>query len=95
MRDFNNALFHTLRDRPPRRKLVDDPTRIPAAVEEFLRLTTGLRGWLSRVGVPAGFFFSSLGSDRTSPNALIVLVYTGAIVLAAGLASLGIGLLAA
>jgi hypothetical protein len=80
-RDFNNALFHRLRDRPPRRKLVDDPTRIPAAVEEFLRLTTGLWGWLSRVGVPAaallmpaGFFFSSLGSDRTSPNALIVLV---------------------
>jgi hypothetical protein len=36
-----------------------------------------------------------VGSDRTSPNALIALVYTGAIVLAAGLASLGIGLLAA
>ena len=63
---------------------------------------TGLWGWLSRVGVPAaallmpaGFFFSSMGKDRTSPNALIALVYTGAIVLAAGLASLGIGLLAA
>jgi hypothetical protein len=63
---------------------------------------TGVWGWLSRVGVPAaallmpaGFFFSSVGDDRTSPNALIALVYTGAIVLAAGLASLGIGLLAA
>jgi hypothetical protein len=62
---------------------------------------TGLWGWLSRVGVPvaallmpAGFFFSSMGNGRTSPNALITLVYTGAIVLAAGLASLGIGLLA-
>lgn len=63
---------------------------------------TGVWGWLSRVGVPvaallmpAGFFFSSMGNGRTSPNALIALVYTGAIVLAAGLASLGIGLLAA
>jgi hypothetical protein len=62
----------------------------------------GLWGWLSRVGVPvaallmpAGFFFSSMGKGRTSPNALIALVYTGAIVLAAGLAALGIGLLVA
>lgn len=57
-------------------------------------------GWVSRIGVPvaalmmpAGFFFSSMGKDRTSPNALIALVYAGAIVLAASLASLGIGLL--
>ena len=62
---------------------------------------TGAWGWLARIGVPvaallmpAGFFFSSMGKDRTSPNSLITLVYTGAIVLAAGLASLGIGLLA-
>lgn len=59
-------------------------------------------GWLSRLGVPAaallmpaGFFFSSLGRDRSSPNALLSLVYLGAIVLSAGLASLGVGLLAA
>jgi hypothetical protein len=63
---------------------------------------TGLWGWLSRVGVPAaallmpaGFFFSSMGKGRTTPNAFIALVYTGAIVLAAGLASLGIELLVA
>ncbi len=61
---------------------------------------TGLWGWLSRVGVPvaallmpAGFFFSSMGKERTSPNALIALVYTGGVILAAGLAALGIGLL--
>lgn len=60
----------------------------------------GLWGWLSRIGVPvaallmpSGFFFSSMGKDRTSPNAFIALVYTGATILAAGLASLGIGLL--
>ena len=62
----------------------------------------GLWGWLSRVGVPAaallmpaGFFFSSMGKGRTAPNAFIALVYTGAGVLAAGLASLGVGLLIA
>ena len=63
---------------------------------------TGLWGWLSRIGVPvaallmpAGFFFSSMGDGRTSPNAFIALVYTGGIVLAVGLASLGVGLLIA
>lgn len=62
----------------------------------------GAWGWLSRIGVPAaallmpaGFFFSSIGKDRTSPNGMIALVYTGAVVLAAGLAALGLGLLAA
>jgi hypothetical protein len=59
-------------------------------------------GWLSRVGVPAaallmpaGFFFSSIGKDRATPNGFIALVYAGAIVLAASLASLGVGLLTA
>lgn len=63
---------------------------------------SGLGDWLSRSGVavaallmPAGFFFSSAGRDRTGPNRLIVLVYAGAVVLAAGLASLGVGLLVA
>ena len=63
---------------------------------------TGLWGWLSRIGVPtaallmpAGFFFSSMGEGRSTPNGFIALVYTGAVVLAAGLTSLGIGLLVA
>ncbi|WP_292988409.1 hypothetical protein [Mycobacterium sp.] len=62
----------------------------------------GLWGWLARIGLPvaallmpAGFFFSSMGKGRTSPNVLIALVYTGAIVMAAGLAALGFGLLVA
>ncbi|MGI8901150.1 MAG: hypothetical protein ACR2HA_09515 [Nocardioides sp.] len=61
---------------------------------------SGLWDWLSRSGVavaalvmPAGFFFSSAGRDRTEPNRLVVLVYAGALVLAAGLISLGVGLL--
>ena len=63
---------------------------------------SGLLGWLSRSGVPvaallmpAGFFFSSMGAGREKPNRWIVLVFTGAVVLALGLSSLGIGLLTA
>lgn len=61
---------------------------------------TGFWSWVSRSGValaallmPAGFFFSSMGKDRREPNRAIVLVFVGAAVLAAGLISLGVGLL--
>ena len=63
---------------------------------------SGFWEWLSRTGVafaailmPAGFFFSSMGSGREHPNRLIALVYAGAVLLAAGVLSLGVGLLAA
>ncbi len=63
---------------------------------------TGALDWLSRSGVavaallmPGGFFFSSMGAGRTQPNRLIVLVFAGALLLALGLTSLGIGLLTA
>jgi hypothetical protein len=56
---------------------------------------------LARSGVPfaailmsAGFFLSSAGKGRTRPNRLIVLVFLGAASLAAGVVSLGVGLLA-
>jgi hypothetical protein len=62
----------------------------------------GVWGWLSRSGVafaailmPAGFFFSSMGAGRQQPNGLIWLVYGGAAMLAAGVVSLGVGLLTA
>jgi hypothetical protein len=45
--------------------------------------------------MPAGFFFSSMGSDRRSPNRAVVLVYVGGLSLAVGLAALGISLLTA
>lgn len=63
---------------------------------------SGFVDWLSRSGVaiaallmPAGFFFSSMGTGREKPNRLIALVFVGATVLAAGLVSLGVGLLTA
>jgi hypothetical protein len=63
---------------------------------------SGAFGWLARSGVPvaallmpAGFFAASAGTGRTTPNRFIVMVYAGALVLAAGLTTLGIGLLVA
>jgi hypothetical protein len=61
---------------------------------------SGFTEWLARSGVPiaallmpAGFFFSSMGREVVRPNRFIVLVYLGALCLAAGLIALGVGLL--
>ena len=43
--------------------------------------------------LPAGFFFSVLSPKATEPNALIYLAFMGAVVLAAALVTLGVGLL--
>ena len=43
--------------------------------------------------MPAGFFLSSAGKARTSPNAFIWLLYVGAISLGIGAVALGLGLL--
>ena len=58
--------------------------------------------WLARSGVPvaailmpAGFFAASMGKGRETPNRFIAVVFAGALVLAAGLTTLGIGLLTA
>ena len=48
---------------------------------------------LAAILMPAGFFFSSAGRGRTTPNRLIVLVYAGAVALGVGVASLGVALL--
>lgn len=56
--------------------------------------------WLARLGVPlaavllpAGFFFSMASAGATRPNGFISLIYTGIVFLAAGVLTLGIGLL--
>ncbi|MFC7405304.1 hypothetical protein [Georgenia alba] len=63
---------------------------------------TGPWQWLARTGVliaailmPAVFFLSALGRDRTRPNGLVALLWVGAGFLVAGLATLGVGLLTA
>ncbi|WP_204358397.1 hypothetical protein [Streptosporangium sp. 'caverna'] len=63
---------------------------------------SGLAGRIARLGVPgaailmaAGFLLSSLGREADGPNRLVALSWIGAAVLAAGAATLGIGLLTA
>jgi hypothetical protein len=63
---------------------------------------SGFFAWVARSGVPiaailvpGGFFAASAGAGRTGPNRFIVIVYAGALVLATGLATLGVGLLVA
>lgn len=58
--------------------------------------------WLAQTGVlvaailmPAGFFFSAMGSERVHPSRWVVLLVAGAVVLAASVVTLGIGLLTA
>jgi hypothetical protein len=64
---------------------------------------TGFTGpplWTARLGIPvaavlmsAGFFAASAGKNATEPNKLIWILWVGALSLAAGVVSLGIGLL--
>jgi hypothetical protein len=56
--------------------------------------------WLVRLGVPlsailisAGFFFSVLPPTATQPSRAISLIYVGALILAASVLTLGIGLI--
>lgn len=63
---------------------------------------TGLWSWLARSGIAisailmsAGFFLSSMGRDVHQPNRLVVLLWAGVAMLAAGVVTLGIGLLTA
>jgi hypothetical protein len=58
--------------------------------------------WLGRSGVPAaallipgGFFFSVMRRGAAAPSRLIWLIYAGVALLAAGVVTLGIGLLTA
>lgn len=66
---------------------------------------TSLEGfflWLGRLGIPVaailmsgGFFASSAGKDRTTPNQFIAILWLGALSLAAGVLTLGLGLIIA
>lgn len=66
---------------------------------------TGLSGvllWVARLGVPVaailmpgGFFAASAGRGATAPNRFVWMLWIGALSLAAGVLSLGIGLLTA
>lgn len=68
-----------------------DETALGRKAREFVRHAIPA----SAILLPAGFFLSVLSPDATEPNPLINLAYAGAVVLTAGLLTLGAGLLRA
>jgi len=68
-----------------------DEADLSAAWKRFARVSAPSAAIL----VPAAFFLSVVSPRSTEPNALINLAYLGAIVLAAGVVTLGVGLLRA
>ncbi len=65
-----------------------DETNLSDGVKAFVRSAIPSAAIL----LPAAFFFSVLSPEATAPNGFINLAYVGAIVLAAGLLLLGVGL---
>lgn len=66
-----------------------DEANLPNALKVFARYSAPIAAIL----LPVAFFLSVVSPTATEPNALIYLAYVGAVVLAAGLLILGIGLL--
>nr|CEL17813.1 hypothetical protein [Kibdelosporangium sp. MJ126-NF4] len=71
--------------------ILADSTRLDGTLAFFAR--QGVAG--AAILVPAGFFFSVIGRGVTKPNGFVVLIYLGMLSLAAGVVSLGVGLLSA
>ena len=68
-----------------------DATRLDGLAEFVARDGAAL----GAIGMSAGFFLSAIGKDRQKPNRFIVLLWLGAASVAAGVVTLGIGLLTA
>lgn len=68
-----------------------DETRLSEKARKFVRLAIPS----SAILLPLAFFFSVLPPDATQPNGFIYLAYVGAVLLAAGLLLLGVGLVRA
>lgn len=66
-----------------------DEAVLPAPLKALVRHAAPTAAIL----VPAAFFLSILSPNARAPNALIYLAFVGALILAAGLLTLGIGLL--
>lgn len=66
-----------------------DEANLPDGAKALVRLSAPIPAIL----VPAAFFLSVLAPDATAPNGLIYLAHVGAVVLAAGVLTLGVGLL--
>jgi hypothetical protein len=65
-----------------------DETALPERARWFVRLAFPTAAVL----LPLAYFLSVLSPDATEPNALVNLAYVGAVVLVAGMLTLGVGL---
>jgi len=68
-----------------------DEAELSAGAKRFVRLAAPM----AAIFVPAAFFLSLPKATSTQPNALIYLAYVGAVILAAGVVTLGVGLIRA
>jgi len=66
-----------------------DEANLPARLKPIARSFIPLAAIL----MPAGFFLSMVSPATTAPNSLIALTYVGAVALAVGVVTLGVGLL--
>jgi uncharacterized membrane protein len=66
-----------------------DEARLSDAVKWFVRCAIPA----SAILMPAAFFLSVLSPEAQKPNGLIYLAYAGAVILAAGVLTLGVGLI--
>lgn len=65
-----------------------DEARLSAPARAFARVAAPVAAIL----LPAAFFLSVLSPEATEPNAMIYMAFAGAVVLAAGVVVLGVGL---
>ena len=72
-------------------QLLVDATTLTGVAESVARSGVPLGAIL----VPGGFFFSATGRDVTRPNRFVWLLYGGVVAVAAGVVTLGVGLLTA
>src|ERR1700730_350289 len=70
-------------------QLLADAAVLPAPLVWFVRIGVPL----SAILISAGFFFSMLPPTATQPNGAISLIYVGAVILAAAVLTLGVGLI--
>jgi hypothetical protein len=72
-------------------QVLADAAALPAALVWFVRLGVPVAAIL----IPMGFFLSVPAPTATAPNAAVNLIYLGALFLAAGVLTLGVGLIRA
>jgi hypothetical protein len=70
-------------------QVLADSALLPASLLWAARISVPLAAIL----IPAGFFFSMLSPTATQPSGAVGLIYAGALVLAAGVLLLGVGLI--